>query len=308
MHLDCIDESNAPLSRQNPSTIAPRSVRPHGSDRAKLACQNCRRDNKKCEDQRPCSRCVARSENCVHVGRGPKLVKLRCEGCRLDNKKCEDVRPCKHCTDLGKQCVNVMRKGKGHGTRVKAACTCCRRDKIRCDGVRPCSACTRKGYQCIDRACRSCSQKGKDSECTHHAVAHDNGGSDQGGENSEAFVSQSGSDLASPNKDQERYNLNAHASSSSHHIQHHQPLHHLHQLPPSYNLPHFYYHSQAMGRHDQLAPIMTNQIYTPDDRAGYFTSIDPHIDASPSQVMMGPDQNVDVINSNTLSSHMINGR
>lgn len=77
----------------------------------------------KCDDQRPCSRCVARSEECVHVGRGPKLVKLRCEGCRQDNRKCEDARPCRHCTEQGRECVSVQRKGRGHGTRVKAVRT-----------------------------------------------------------------------------------------------------------------------------------------------------------------------------------------
>lgn len=73
-----------------------------------------------CDDQRPCSRCIARSEECVHVGRGPKLVKLRCEGCREDNKRCEDPRPCKYCVESNKPCVLVPRKGRGHGTRVKA--------------------------------------------------------------------------------------------------------------------------------------------------------------------------------------------
>jgi hypothetical protein len=60
-----------------------------------------------------------RSEECIHVTRGPKLVKLRCEGCREDNKKCEELRPCKYCLDIKKECVNVPRKGRGHGTRVK---------------------------------------------------------------------------------------------------------------------------------------------------------------------------------------------
>ena len=123
-----------------------------------------------CDDQRPCSRCVVRGEECVHVGRGPKLVKLRCEGCRQENRKCEDARPCKQCIEQGRECVSVQRKGRGHGTRVKAVSSFCplfsnrcdlhrcrrvrhagedfdgfeesclrsrsRRDKVRCDGVR----------------------------------------------------------------------------------------------------------------------------------------------------------------------------
>ena len=80
-----------------------------------MPCQTCQ-----CDDQRPCSRCVSRSEECVHVGRSPKLVKLRCEGCRENGKRCEENRPCRFCVELGKDCVTAPRKGRGHGTRVKA--------------------------------------------------------------------------------------------------------------------------------------------------------------------------------------------
>ena len=73
-----------------------------------------------CDDHRPCSRCVARGEDCIHVSRGPKLVKLRCEGCREDNKRCEESRPCKYCVEDEKECIVVPRKGRGHGTRVKS--------------------------------------------------------------------------------------------------------------------------------------------------------------------------------------------
>lgn len=142
-------------------------------DRAKLACRACRRDNKKvcgnivpisnqttislsqCGDVRPCQRCQLRHEDCIHVDKGPKVVHLRCENCRNDNKRCEDVRPCSSCLEEGKDCIQLGRRGRGHGTRVKAvsnrthanmfrnfltdytqACTSCRRDKVRCDGVR----------------------------------------------------------------------------------------------------------------------------------------------------------------------------
>lgn len=173
MQLECRDETTMPILRPSTPPVAPRSVR-GGADRAKLACSSCRRDNKKCDDQRPCSRCIARSEECVHVGRGPKLVKLRCEGCRKDNKRCEDPRPCKYCVESHKPCILVPRKGRGHGTRVKAACVNCRRDKIRCDGVRPCASCVRKNCECIERSCRACSIDGKIADCTHrkpHALS-----------------------------------------------------------------------------------------------------------------------------------------
>ncbi|KAI0042192.1 hypothetical protein FA95DRAFT_609027 [Auriscalpium vulgare] len=152
MQLACEDDSAQPkrLSR----TKSPQNVK---TERAKLACKACRRDNKKCEDERPCGRCIVRGEDCVHVARGPKLVKARCQACRDLNKRCEDVRPCRFCVERQCDCVDPPRKGKGHGTRVKAACMNCRHDKIRCDGQRPCLACSRKGLFCQDRPLNSSS-------------------------------------------------------------------------------------------------------------------------------------------------------
>jgi hypothetical protein len=139
--MDCLEEVVAimPTPRHEFPAASMKTPRANGTDRAKLACTNCRRDNKKvgnvfhlshlgrsepsacqCDDQRPCARCVARSEECIHVGRGPKLVKLRCESCRQDNKRCEDARPCKFCVEGQKQCITQPRRGRGHGTRVKA--------------------------------------------------------------------------------------------------------------------------------------------------------------------------------------------
>lgn len=145
LRLDCSDDPKLGLTMM--AEPAAKAL----CDRAKTACLACRRDNKKCEDQRPCARCVARSEPCVHVSRGPKMVKVRCQSCRETNKRCEDARPCHLCSDTGKECFDLPRKGKGHGTRVKAACTNCRRDKVRCDGDRPCLSCYRKDFVCRDR-------------------------------------------------------------------------------------------------------------------------------------------------------------
>lgn len=99
------------------ASLSPNHPQPHSSyplKRAKLACEGCRRcvvpddvarcctahmillgaksasvfrDNKKCEDRRPCARCVQRREECVHVERGPKEVKIRCSKCREDGQK-----------------------------------------------------------------------------------------------------------------------------------------------------------------------------------------------------------------------------
>ncbi|KAA1470226.1 hypothetical protein DENSPDRAFT_678259 [Dentipellis sp. KUC8613] len=156
LQLECFDDQTT-LHLPKPATAAGRGAPGRPSERAKLACRSCRRDNKKCEDQRPCGRCMARNEECVHVGRGPKLVKVRCQFCREGNRRCEDARPCKFCVERGGECIDPPRKGKGHGTRVKAACVNCRRDKVRCDGTRPCGACDKKGLQCCDRPSKSSS-------------------------------------------------------------------------------------------------------------------------------------------------------
>ncbi|KAI9454439.1 hypothetical protein F5148DRAFT_427603 [Russula earlei] len=142
IHLNCADSTSLPVTTyhlQGPS-----------GRRARSACKKCRQDNKKCEDQRPCERCVLRGDECIHVTRQPKLVKIRCQSCRAAKRRCEDARPCCHCSTRGEACVDPPRKGKGHGMRVKAACVNCRQQKVRCNGQRPCMSCDRKGIVCQD--------------------------------------------------------------------------------------------------------------------------------------------------------------
>ncbi|KAJ7654480.1 hypothetical protein DFH06DRAFT_1329755 [Mycena polygramma] len=86
--LNCTEESSSVHTA--PPPIDPDPVSP---ERARAACQNCRNDSKKCDNQRPCTRCVARSETCVPFPRGTKQTKTRCEGCRKRNIRCEDARP-----------------------------------------------------------------------------------------------------------------------------------------------------------------------------------------------------------------------
>ncbi|KAH9995377.1 hypothetical protein BJV74DRAFT_330599 [Russula compacta] len=144
MHLNCVDGATMPLTALH--------WQGKSGGRAQLACKNCRRDNKKCEDQRPCRRCVMRSDECVHVVRRPKLVKVRCQSCRGANRRCEEARPCYHCSTRGEVCIDPPRKGRGQGMRVKVACVKCREHKVRCDGQRPCASCNRKGFICQDRS------------------------------------------------------------------------------------------------------------------------------------------------------------
>ncbi|KAH8110779.1 hypothetical protein DFH11DRAFT_1860021 [Phellopilus nigrolimitatus] len=171
MNLDCVDESTTPTSKPEPLKKPLQGIpRAKPTERAKLACVACRRDNKRCDDNRPCTRCQSRQEECIHVGRGPKIIKQRCKTCRKTNKKacyfpfflhyiCEGQRPCKHCIEVGEECNDVPRKGGGQGSRVKAACMNCRRDKIQCGIERPCPKCVSRGLECFDRTC-SCAEKG----------------------------------------------------------------------------------------------------------------------------------------------------
>ncbi|KAF9497124.1 hypothetical protein BDN71DRAFT_1445142 [Pleurotus eryngii] len=282
LQLDCVEDlqqigftgQDAILSSS--STRAPPPQRPNGSDRAKLACQNCRRDNKKCDDQRPCSRCIARSEECVHVARGPKLVKLRCEGCRQDNKRCEDARPCTHCLELGRECVSVPRKGRGHGTRVKAACMSCRRDKIRCDGSRPCRSCARKGYDCVDRPCRDCVRCGKGDQCTHRR-SQDNSVSDTGDETTDA--SQLVSD-ASPSISP----IDTHQPNPFTHTTHlHMPAQQLSYYPAMSSMQPFYYPPQPA-----LSPVM-DMYATHDPHAAHLHYPVVHHSQASGSMMPPPD-------------------
>ncbi|KAF8448920.1 hypothetical protein L210DRAFT_2634781 [Boletus edulis BED1] len=154
------------------------------SERAKLACQNCRRDNKKV---RWSSLWVAGgviifdsvtiNDLVRGVLRGGKTAFMLGEDQSLSSCVAKDVDtrivnartlgPASSASNKGGKCVNVQRKGRGHGTR---ACATCRRDKVRCDGARPCTTCVRKGYQCVDRVCAACVQQGLEGECPHRPL------------------------------------------------------------------------------------------------------------------------------------------
>ncbi|KAJ7091447.1 hypothetical protein B0H15DRAFT_237232 [Mycena belliarum] len=131
--IECVEEEPLPAPSVRPGT--PPSPGAGARERTKSACKSCKTDNKKCDNERPCARCVARSETCVALER-PKQARLRCEGCRKLNLRCEDARPCQNCVELKTECINVVRQTRGSsGNRVKAACISCRRTKVRCDGA-----------------------------------------------------------------------------------------------------------------------------------------------------------------------------
>ncbi|KAF9563086.1 hypothetical protein CPC08DRAFT_340685 [Agrocybe pediades] len=179
MGLECREEGMIPPPVAPPTTTTTSAVDAptRANDRAKIACLSCRRDNKKCDDQRPCSRCIARNDECVRLARGPRPARPRCAGCKEDDLRCEDSRPCTQCIESSRTCTLISRKGRGLGTRAKAACTACRQDKVRCNGERPCAACDKKGRQCVYRTCEACLQGGKLCQCRVYSCRSEDRGS-----------------------------------------------------------------------------------------------------------------------------------
>lgn len=287
MHLECAEEQTVPLARSEaaPPILVLRSSRRKG-ERAKLACLSCRRDNKKCEDQRPCSRCVARSEDCVHVVRGPKSVKLRCESCRQENRKCEEARPCQQCIEQGKECVNVQRRSRGHGTRVKKACTNCRRDKVRCEGIRPCANCVKKGYQCTNRICMMCINHGIEGDCPHRHVM----------ESDTSEVNVPGLNHSFPS----HHHSHSTPSSSSHtspttgppmfqNLHMYDTAHcHVSGMPPLLGSGMLDHHSQGQGHHDSSSSSSSSS--GGFSRAAYYPVIDPQIDIPQPQANISSER------------------
>lgn len=100
--LDLTDADFGPLDPTSAAEAAGTAIR--RGERVKLACAACRRlgdsdypcfldingrtrDNKKCDNNRPCARCVARNEECVHVEKIARTIKKRCQACRVNHSK-----------------------------------------------------------------------------------------------------------------------------------------------------------------------------------------------------------------------------
>ncbi|EKX50345.1 hypothetical protein GUITHDRAFT_161937 [Guillardia theta CCMP2712] len=72
------------------------------------ACGNCRRLKTKCDNTRPCSRCLARgiASTCTDWAKDKpesrKQVSKACEPCRRLKERCDDERPCKRCCKRGR--------------------------------------------------------------------------------------------------------------------------------------------------------------------------------------------------------------
>eukprot|EP00960_Hanusia_phi_P072314 767758-Hanusia_phi.AAC.1 len=80
------------------------------------ACGNCRRLKTKCDNTRPCSRCLARgiASTCADWAKDKpesrKQVSKACEPCRRLKERCDDERPCKRCCKRGRShlCVDQV--------------------------------------------------------------------------------------------------------------------------------------------------------------------------------------------------------
>ncbi|KAG5721379.1 hypothetical protein E4T56_gene12958 [Termitomyces sp. T112] len=242
---------------ESPTLAAARPMRANGSERAKLACTNCRRDNKKCDDQRPCARCAKDVEKTANVA------------------KMSDRAP------IVSNPVNHVLRNLGKAEDMVLELKRLVRDKIRCDGVRPCASCVRKGLECIERACKNCSREGRAAECTHRKA--------QAAAMAEAAEAQN----HQPNEyrplsaDKEYYSQQRlHLPPISHPSPYPSPSPHGMYSPtsPMNNLgpaSHYYYPQQSMiGPGQPPQPIMQPYIQHPqsDQRIAYYPAIDPNID------------------------------
>mmetsp|Transcript_26300 Transcript_26300/g.86418 ORF Transcript_26300/g.86418 Transcript_26300/m.86418 type:complete len:406 (+) Transcript_26300:95-1312(+) len=183
----------------------PSEVAPAKRHQVSRACEPCRRKKLKCEDTRPCSRCVRKGTMCSgpmlsadvieddnqkvkgghvkgeafaigenkflpfnesHLNRRRVQVAQACVPCKRSKVKCDDVRPCSRCVKEGPVMIRACSQGLGSlegfqahvvsarpvGRRVPSSCERCRRSKLKCDMERPCRNCVSHGdsIKCID--------------------------------------------------------------------------------------------------------------------------------------------------------------
>jgi len=185
---------------------ASQSEAPAKRHQVSRACEPCRRKKLKCEDTRPCSRCVRKGTACtgptlsyevmvedrqrssemlprggdgftieeskflpfneLQLNRRRAQVAQACGPCKRSKVKCDDVRPCSRCVKEGPAMMRACSEGFGItdslqaqalagrpvSRRVPSSCERCRRSKLKCDMERPCRNCVSHGdsMKCID--------------------------------------------------------------------------------------------------------------------------------------------------------------
>lgn len=135
---------------------------------------------------------------------------------------------------------------------------------------------------CSDRACKACTQSGKEHECTHRKPPEPENA--EGGEQRPFVLSiySYTQTLASANGSSSSIQLQI--SPVPHHIPHPHPHYTLGPLP--------YYPTSPVGP-DQLPPMVTHVIYRQDQAPMYLPVIDPNIDA-PSHATAENSQNASI--------------
>ncbi|KAG6868733.1 hypothetical protein C0993_011312 [Termitomyces sp. T159_Od127] len=235
---------------ESPTLAAARPMRANGSERAKLACTNCRRDNKK------------------DAVKTVNVVKTFGRALTVSN-------PVSHV---------LHNLGKAEDMELESKRRV--RDKIRCDGVRPCASCVRKGLECIERACKDCSREGRAAECTHRkaqaAAMAEAAAEAQNNRSDEYRPPSADNEYSSQPPPQQRLHLPPISHPSSYppppppHVMY--PPSHMNHLGPA---SHYYYPQQGMiGPGQPPQPIMQPYIQHPqsDQRVAYYPAIDPNID------------------------------
>ncbi|KAG9309027.1 hypothetical protein JVU11DRAFT_11242 [Chiua virens] len=134
MNQECIEEqvTTGPRMEVPPPVIV---LRRQKSERAKLACQNCRRDNKS----------VTISGLVRGVLRGARSAFMLDGGRSLSSF-------------VVKRVERIIASARTRGLASNASTM---------GRSAPCQHCTKKGYQCVDRVCTTCVQQGIEGECPH---------------------------------------------------------------------------------------------------------------------------------------------
>ncbi|KAI8369910.1 hypothetical protein EDC96DRAFT_440524 [Choanephora cucurbitarum] len=101
------------------SNSPPNSRKVSSKNTTNISCEQCRRQNRICNSQRPCSQCFEANQHCVYSVISDQsrsvfstLTARRvssgsaCETCRRRKTKCDDGYPCNFCATNNLKCVN----------------------------------------------------------------------------------------------------------------------------------------------------------------------------------------------------------
>ncbi|EKX47226.1 hypothetical protein GUITHDRAFT_162811 [Guillardia theta CCMP2712] len=116
----------------------------------KRACDSCRRSKVKCEDMRPCTRCVRNGQGdlCSGSATDAEIAHDKEESSIMEAKRNNSVSSTDSLLPMdGFDSQLTEIKAKRCRVAKKMACDTCRRSKVRCDTERPCSRCVGLGQE-----------------------------------------------------------------------------------------------------------------------------------------------------------------